>query len=294
MCRTRSRTVHSGHVGTAASGSVCAVAVAISSPSWRSASMCAMTSTGTVAQFRLSRSTTKTSVSLAAMPGPGGLRSVAEAGGDDQLALSPDLHADHALVPAGDHLPRTQLEREGLARPRRLDHLARRVGGQDVLHGRGRRRAAPSHPMPVMRSALSSAVGGVPLGTTTVGACPNVPAGERSAAGMGRVACSGLAAGLDRRCGRLGRCPWWTTWWSVRPTSRGTSCRRPGPGRLPRRWRARASRGGDCGRTCGPTVAARVGSAAGRSAGDGARASRLAPRRSRRRRGGAKTQERIG
>src|ERR1700733_2155717 len=35
-----------------------------------------------------------------------------------------------------------------------------------------------------MRSALSSPVGGVPLGTVTVGAWPAVPAGDRSAAGM--------------------------------------------------------------------------------------------------------------
>src|ERR1700679_376273 len=35
-----------------------------------------------------------------------------------------------------------------------------------------------------MRSALWSVVGGAPVGTTTVGAVPAVPTGERSAAGM--------------------------------------------------------------------------------------------------------------
>ncbi len=43
-------------------------------------------------------------------------------------------------------------------------------------------------PVPGMRSALSSDVGGVPEGTVTVGAFPAVPAGERSAAGMGKTA----------------------------------------------------------------------------------------------------------
>ena len=39
-------------------------------------------------------------------------------------------------------------------------------------------------PVPLMRSALSSWVGGGPLGTVTVGAVPAVPAGERSMEGM--------------------------------------------------------------------------------------------------------------
>ena len=39
-------------------------------------------------------------------------------------------------------------------------------------------------PFPTMRSALSSPVGGDPAGTTTVGALPAVPAGERSLMGM--------------------------------------------------------------------------------------------------------------
>src|SRR5580700_3793798 len=40
---------------------------------------------------------------------------------------------------------------------------------------------AAAFPVPVIRSELSSAVGGVPDGTVTVGAVPAVPAGERSA-----------------------------------------------------------------------------------------------------------------
>ena len=39
-----------------------------------------------------------------------------------------------------------------------------------------------------MRSALCRPEGGVPAGTVTVGACPAVPAGERSAVGMGLMA----------------------------------------------------------------------------------------------------------
>ena len=50
-------------------------------------------------------------------------------------------------------------------------------------------------PDPVMRSALSSWVGGVPDGTVTVGADPAVPAGERSAAGIEPIAFKGLPAG---------------------------------------------------------------------------------------------------
>ena len=46
-----------------------------------------------------------------------------------------------------------------------------------------------------MRSALWSDVGGVPDGTVTVGAFPAVPAGDRSAAGIGRMASSGLSPG---------------------------------------------------------------------------------------------------
>src|SRR5271167_4458630 len=46
-----------------------------------------------------------------------------------------------------------------------------------------------------MRSALSRPAGGAPVGTVTVGACPAVPAGDRSAAGMGPMAVSALAPG---------------------------------------------------------------------------------------------------
>jgi hypothetical protein len=56
--------------------------------------------------------------------------------------------------------------------------------------------------LPTMRSALSSLVGGAPGGTVTVGAVPNVPAGDRSAAGMGPIASSapppGAVVGVER------------------------------------------------------------------------------------------------
>src|SRR5450631_3698896 len=43
-------------------------------------------------------------------------------------------------------------------------------------------------PLPTMRSALSSCLGGVPEGTVTVGAVFTVPAGERRARGMAAMA----------------------------------------------------------------------------------------------------------
>src|ERR1700728_3731545 len=46
-----------------------------------------------------------------------------------------------------------------------------------------------------MRSALSRPAGGGPGGTVSVGACPAVPAGDRSAAGIGTMAVSALAPG---------------------------------------------------------------------------------------------------
>ena len=45
--------------------------------------------------------------------------------------------------------------------------------------------ALAAGPLPWMRSADSRPVGGAPAGTVTVGAVPAVPAGDRSAAGMG-------------------------------------------------------------------------------------------------------------
>jgi hypothetical protein len=44
--------------------------------------------------------------------------------------------------------------------------------------------ALAAGPVPVIRSAVSSVVGGLPDGTVTVGAFPAVPAGDRSAVGM--------------------------------------------------------------------------------------------------------------
>src|SRR5258708_39964153 len=46
-----------------------------------------------------------------------------------------------------------------------------------------------------MRSALSSAVGGEPVGTVTVGAFPAVPAADWSPAGMGPIAAAVPAVG---------------------------------------------------------------------------------------------------
>ena len=111
---------------------------------------------------------------------------------------------------------------------------------------------AAAAPVPAMRSALWSEVGGVPDGTVTLGAWPAVPAGDWSAAGIGRMASSGLWPGTvvvelvpatleafvlvvapDR------------TWSTAR------SCRRPGRARRPHRCRAPASRSEVCGKTCG-------------------------------------------
>ena len=164
----------------------------------------------------------------------------------------PDLHADDALVPARDDLALAEREGEGLARPRGLDDLPRRVGGQHVLHGDVCRPARPPGRCPMMRSALWRQVGGVPVGTVTVGACPAVPAGDRSAAGMGAMASSGLAAGDGR--GRLvpeplpRSCSSWHLAAPTRWTAR--SCRRPGrarrlrPGRRARAPGERGVRGG--------------------------------------------------
>jgi hypothetical protein len=46
---------------------------------------------------------------------------------------------------------------------------------------------AAAGPVPVIKSAHWSSVGGVPEGTVTVGWVPVVPAGERSSAGMGAM-----------------------------------------------------------------------------------------------------------
>ena len=98
--------------------------------------------------------------------------------------------------PSRDDLALPEREREGLARPRRLDHLARPSTSPGRTARSPCRRVAASLPVPVMRSALSSAGrSGCPWGRVTVGACPAVPAGERSAAGMGADGGERAAAG---------------------------------------------------------------------------------------------------
>src|ERR1700677_3299980 len=52
-----------------------------------------------------------------------------------------------------------------------------------------------ARPVPTMRSALSRWAGGGPVGMVSVGGCPAVPAGDRSAAGMGTMASSALLPG---------------------------------------------------------------------------------------------------
>src|SRR5690348_1192703 len=66
------------------------------------------------------------------------LRAVAEVRRDDQLAPPADLHALHALVPAGDDLAGAEREAERLpAIPRRVELLAALVEHADVLDGHG-------------------------------------------------------------------------------------------------------------------------------------------------------------
>jgi hypothetical protein len=54
---------------------------------------------------------------------------------------------------------------------------------------------AAAGPVPVIKSALWSSVGGEPEGTVTGGSVPVVPAGERSSAGMGAMAPASLPDG---------------------------------------------------------------------------------------------------
>jgi hypothetical protein len=51
-------------------------------------------------------------------------------------------------------------------------------------------------PVPTMRSELSSLVGGDPGGTVTVGSVPNLPAGDRSWAGMVPAVVAGVVVAL--------------------------------------------------------------------------------------------------
>ena len=56
---------------------------------------------------------------------------------------------------------------------------------------------AAAGPVPVIKSAHWSSVGGAPEGTVTVGWVPVVPAGERSSAGMGATAPQPPAGDVD-------------------------------------------------------------------------------------------------
>ena len=63
---------------------------------------------------------------------------VGEAGRDDELAAAADLHALHALVPAGDDLADAELEAQRLAPvPARVELLAGGEGDADVMHVNG-------------------------------------------------------------------------------------------------------------------------------------------------------------
>src|SRR5580658_640904 len=67
--------------------------------------------------------------------GPGALIPVGQARGDDQLTAAADLHALHALVPAGDDVPGAELEPQRVAPvPARVEFLAGRVRDPDVVH----------------------------------------------------------------------------------------------------------------------------------------------------------------
>src|SRR6516162_8270977 len=66
---------------------------------------------------------------------PGAPVPVGQAGRDNQLPAAADLHALHALVPAGDDLPGAEPEAQRLAPvPARVELLAGRVGDPDVVH----------------------------------------------------------------------------------------------------------------------------------------------------------------
>src|ERR1700733_13293323 len=54
---------------------------------------------------------------------------------------------------------------------------------------------AANVPLPTIRSALSSWVGGVPTGTVTEGETPEMPGADRSASGMGRMPMRALPPG---------------------------------------------------------------------------------------------------
>src|ERR1700733_11660006 len=67
--------------------------------------------------------------------GAGALVPVGQARGDDQLTAAADLHALHALVPAGDDMPGAELEPQRVAPvPARVEFLSRRVGEPDIVN----------------------------------------------------------------------------------------------------------------------------------------------------------------
>ena len=84
------------------------------------------------------RSTTKISVSPGLIAGACAAVAVAEVRRDDEPAAAADLHARHALVPAGDDLAGAERERERLAAvPGGVELLAGGVGDADVVHDDG-------------------------------------------------------------------------------------------------------------------------------------------------------------
>src|SRR6266849_222347 len=79
----------------------------------------------------------------------GAALSVPELGRDNQRALAADFHPGDALVPAADHLPATQLERERLAMVlRAVELLPVLVGGLRVVQPTG---VVHRHLMPALR-----------------------------------------------------------------------------------------------------------------------------------------------
>src|SRR5437870_361116 len=65
---------------------------------------------------------------------PGAPVTVGQARGDDQLAAAADLHALHALVPAGDDLPGAEPELQRIASvPARIELLPGGIRDPDVV-----------------------------------------------------------------------------------------------------------------------------------------------------------------
>ena len=93
---------------------------------------------GLSGQRTSTRSTTKISVSPGLMTPPAPRSPYAEVRRDDQPAAAADLHALHALVPAGDDLADAEAERQRLAPVvRRVELLAGGVRDPDVVHAHG-------------------------------------------------------------------------------------------------------------------------------------------------------------